>query len=475
MEQIRIEAIILDLVIEEKGKARKKQSTPDHIPPGFIETEDGISPEGYMEEAYKVDPSRRFSQHSLGTTLSVKDFDDAFIDRYGDQPDLKYAIVMRQMSTVKSATGLTKKMALRLKEFIDPSDELTRKAFFTKAKKMSTAFLKKNPIEQREDNRKNSIDRLLHNNIVFKIILEGNTIDSEKLKELLTERPKNLLGKTGKMEKSGGELVQVFDISLPAFKGIYYDERKDLFKSLATCPFAKECKKKCYAMKGNYVIYENSGLRQIRILNYLMNDWVGFQNHLLREIQYQQAVYESQGVGIEIRWHDSGDFFSPTYLEGAFKVAEDTPDILHYAYTKSISMVKSHESSKPENFVFNYSHGGTESETENENDGPMRNIIDPSDKQAITVLPPMFEDFMKNDENYIKKLDANSYDRMINMLKSSIIREYGDRLDIKNLYTYKELMNTPIDDSIKDVIIMAGDGDDGGSRRDVRISFLLEH
>ena len=64
---------------------------------------------------------------------------------------------------------------------------------------------------------------------------------------------------------------------------------------------------------------------------------------------------------------------------------------------------------------------------------------------------------------------------MINMLKSSIIREYGDRLDIKNLYTYKELMNTPIDDSIKDVIIMAGDGDDGGSRRDVRISFLLEH
>lgn len=65
-----------------------------------------------------------------------------------------------------------------------------------------------------------------------------------------------------------------------------------------------------------------------------------------------------RGKQIAIRVHASGDFFSPQYLLDWFNVAEQNPNVLFYAYTKSV-WFKRLAHKKPANFVLIYSLGGS--------------------------------------------------------------------------------------------------------------------
>ena len=67
-----------------------------------------------------------------------------------------------------------------------------------------------------------------------------------------------------------------------------------------------------------------------------------------------------------IRWHDAGDFFSDDYLDLAYSVAKDFPDVDFYAYTKMASVSKG---SKPSNFKMNFSAGADPSQEKQINQG----------------------------------------------------------------------------------------------------------
>lgn len=59
-----------------------------------------------------------------------------------------------------------------------------------------------------------------------------------------------------------------------------------------------------------------------------------------------------------VRIHVSGDFFSQAYLDGWIRVAQSKPEILFYAYTKSLPYWVARQSEIPNNLVLTASMGG---------------------------------------------------------------------------------------------------------------------
>lgn len=298
----------------------------------------------------------------------------------------------------------------------------------------------------------------------------GNVVNPDVLRQLIKERPATILKQNKKMQKSGGD-IKFFDISLPALRGIIVDEMTGDFKIVNTCPGAGACKVYCYARKGGYVQWKRASLLQTRVLNFLLNDWEGFKAKVKAEIQLVSGgkvknfvKSGSNKYSVVIRWHDSGDFMSEKYLNVAFDIARETPNVLHYAYTKRVGMVST--ATKPINFVFNFSGGAIGSEERQ---------IDPKiHKHSIVVPKQMFSDFVhKNKET--GGWDFNS-PTDLNTLKDKMALKYSIKKD--SIITYADLMKTPenVDTTNKwNVIVMPGNGDDAASRVDVLGTYLLIH
>jgi len=126
-----------------------------------------------------------------------------------------------------------------------------------------------------------------------------------------------LLTQNAKLKKTSIEnKMRVLNFSLPAYKTI---------KGQTVCPFAKDCIKYCYAQKGNYK-YPNV----IKGLNnrYELSKTDEFVPKMNATIILERPTH--------IRIHDSGDFYSPQYLNKWVQIAKDNTSIIFYAYTKSI-------------------------------------------------------------------------------------------------------------------------------------------
>jgi hypothetical protein len=72
-----------------------------------------------------------------------------------------------------------------------------------------------------------------------------------------------------------------------------------------------------------------------------------------------EEVQKPKMTGKHIRIHDAGDFFTEDYLHLWFKIAQLTPNVTFYCYTKEVSMFK-RQTSFPSNFKYLFSMGGKE-------------------------------------------------------------------------------------------------------------------
>ena len=108
---------------------------------------------------------------------------------------------------------------------------------------------------------------------------EGNPTDIWDLDDLANQiktRPRAILGTNAKMSKSATEGEIVYDLTLPALKGIVVDEETGDFVQITTCPAAGECQIFCYARKGGYVMFPASSMSAAQAGNVLVNDPVGY-------------------------------------------------------------------------------------------------------------------------------------------------------------------------------------------------------
>jgi hypothetical protein len=120
--------------------------------------------------------------------------------------------------------------------------------------------------------------------------------------------------------------------------------------NFVTCPNAGVCAKLCYARSGTYQ-FSNVKAAHLRNLEATLNDLNGWTNEVIAELQ--AAKFRG---GKSVRIHDAGDFYSMPYLLAWVNIAESTPDVLFYAYTKEVALI--HETRLPANLVVLFSKGG---------------------------------------------------------------------------------------------------------------------
>ncbi len=296
---------------------------------------------------------------------------------------------------------------------------------------------------------------------------EGREYDLDSLRKEIMTRPASILGQNAKMQHSETGTEAIFDIGLPALKGLAVNEKTGQFVVVDTCPGAGACKTYCYAMKGSYVMFKAVSMGLARMLNFLLNDPEGFKNKLNAEIAAARSKMAKKGARVVVRWHDAGDFFSPEYLDMAYGVARDNPDVGFYAYTKIADVATG---DRPKNFNMNFSQGALS--------GQEKKVDFKRVKHSKVVPKDMFFDLVaRKGLNLIK--DAKGRMQFaspgnLEDFKTRMAKHYA--IDKDSILTYDQMMDTPVGDTPKwNVIVMPGDGDNSANRNDVIGSYLLFH
>lgn len=305
---------------------------------------------------------------------------------------------------------------------------------------------------------------------------EGKRYDEGQIIETLKQRPKKLLKQNEKMKHSNGELEQFFNIGFAALVGVAVNENTNSLVIVNTCPGAGSCKVDCFAMKGGKVQFEGPWISDGRILTYLLNDPSGFFNQLSSEISKEEKAGQKGGYKVTIRWHDAGDFFSPEYVDMAFKLANQHPNVQFYAYTKMGDVAVG---DKPNNFIINWSEGAHTSQEKKVK------AADPNlekTKNSRIVPTNIFYDLLVKDEkkNLVKGAEGQwqVIPAKLPELKQRIAKEYG--ISANSILSYNEWdqktdggkKETPVK---YNVIITPGEPDITAKSHGVLSTLLLKH
>ena len=447
---------------------RREPSTYDSVEESNL-GKDGKSPSVKYKDSTEADLADRM----------MKAKPPARPDR--EEADADEGPVARELRHIRKLSGQTKIDEEEIDEVLDAQ---TRKL----GGKELTDYLDRILAKQKGKTDKYKLP-YVHRSLVKDLIpivdQEKNPYDLDKLAKDITVRPTKLLKQNEKMQHSDGTTSIFYNVGIPALTGLGYDEEKQEFAIVNTCPGAGECKTFCYALKGGYVQWRASSLSQTRILNYLWNDPDGFMEQLSTEIDRENRKADAkQGKHkVTIRWHDAGDFFSDKYLEMAYKLAATHPTVDFYAYTK-IADVAGSVQNRPPNFKINFSMGARKGEEKRVDFGIT--------KHSSVVPKDLFNDLIQKDGNKLIKdsegrIQWNSPEDW-ETFKERLANKYS--INPKTILSYSEMMQTPLGSRSKgdnadgargfkndlwNIVVAPGDGDDSANRADVLGTYLLMH
>ena len=132
------------------------------------------------------------------------------------------------------------------------------------------------------------------------------------------------------LKTSGGE-YRVVGFGLPADVDFTVDGVKQ-----NTCPAALACRAVCYAKQGTYRF---KNVVKSRTHNLNLSQRADFADLIIADLS--TMVVKSRKCRKPynvVRLHDAGDFYSQSYLDAWAKVARAYPDVIFYAYTKSLHL-----------------------------------------------------------------------------------------------------------------------------------------
>ena len=150
-----------------------------------------------------------------------------------------------------------------------------------------------------------------------------------------------LLSINGKLKKTGKSLsLRVVNFGIPAYKSE---------SGRITCPFAGGCVAFCYAKKGTYRFKNTKAAYEARYQATLKDDFI--------DVMSANLMVENPHY---VRIHDSGDFYSPAYINKWMEIINNFPNIRFYAYTNCVSLFKRKRDILPVNLDIIFSMDGTE-------------------------------------------------------------------------------------------------------------------
>ena len=176
------------------------------------------------------------------------------------------------------------------------------------------------------------------------------------------------------------------------------------------CPNAGACAKVCYARNGTY-LFPNVRAKHQANLALVREDpaWVDVLCEELAHKRFRPKRVPRTVPGLDtrdhlsdfvkhwliwggaaVRIHDSGDFFSRDYLDGWAEVARRNHDILFYAYTKEVTMLREAAPTLPRNLLWIYSMGGKQDHLVDKDTERHADVF--PDEDAITAAGYMSQD-----------------------------------------------------------------------------------
>lgn len=183
---------------------------------------------------------------------------------------------------------------------------------------------------------------------------------------------------------------RIWNYSIPAWYVVLPDGKRFM-----TCPNAGPCAQFCYARAGAYRFSNVLASHTANLTRYLddRREWIealcaeltkrkfrpnGQARDLPIENDEWLADWASKG-GAAVRIHDSGDFFDAQYVRDWLEIANRTPDVLFYAYTKEVEMFRAiPEVDTTPNFRYLFSTGGLQD-----------HLIDPDKDRHADVFPSL--------------------------------------------------------------------------------------
>jgi hypothetical protein len=314
----------------------------------------------------------------------------------------------------------------------------------------------------------------LHASILDRVTVkttDGFSVNLEEFRNIIKQRPDNILRQNDKMKKSRTVDKEYFNTTLPALRGLIVDEDTGEFKIVNTCPSAGKCLLGCYAKSGSYTLFPETTISQNKILNFLFNDADGYASQLEKEINQKVKWFKRQKKEVQIRWNDSGDLLSPKYFDIVMRIINNTPEAEHYLYTKEVAMVKSYPN-PPKNIIFNFSFGAKpeqEKLIDLEKDKYSR-IVDT--RKENKIKEPLLNAIIRF--KYIEKQGKNWVYNDLEATKQAVASTYN--LDPKKVLSVDEINRTPKgEEGQYHVMVLPGESDVSAARRDVRGTFLMIH
>lgn len=325
-------------------------------------------------------------------------------------------------------------------------------------------------------------------NVSIPVISKGNIpktgegdIDVDHFIKQITGRPEKVFDKNPKMERSDkGGYQYTVNTGIPALRSIVYSEKENKFYVINTCPGAGSCIVDCFARKGHYIMNDGKNLKYIQRLNMLLNDPKEYEELILDELDPEaykisrQSRKEGKDIKLVIRWNDAGDFFSQRYFDVALNVTKKLKkqgyNIESYAYTK---VGKVANIADPD-FLMTFSTDATKRE---------KGQVDVTTTKSSPIVPKAVfaKFFTPKGSHWVTGEDGKPIfktDKAKEELRASIWSKYHKEFGIPydSLVYTDELPAKQGEKFQYNVIVLPqGDSDVGAQRKDVKVTFNLQH
>jgi hypothetical protein len=306
------------------------------------------------------------------------------------------------------------------------------------------------------------------------ILGDSGVIDVERFRRILTMAPKTIFDKGEKSKHTVDDSIITINTGIPALRGLVWDDEKDEFRVINTCPAAGQCAIDCYALQGFYIFNDGKNIKLAQRLQLIFQNPEMYFQQGYREAEMYAFEANRDNKTLEIRWNDAGDFFSERYLRLAMRITnqllEKKYNVKSYFYTKVGAMV---ELGEKLGFTVTHSAGGTEKDR-------------PFNKKSIIVPRSVFIKFVKSNKGrgFAKDDSGKTLVNDKEGLRKAIFAEYGNNTK----YSGSETITL---DSIKytdelpgkegaagqfnAIVLPGGDSDAPAQRQDVKFIFLLKH
>lgn len=193
------------------------------------------------------------------------------------------------------------------------------------------------------------------------------------------------------------------------------------------------------------------------------------------EQELEAVLKKNKGMEVILRWNDAGDFFTKKYFQTALEITKELQDkgynFKSYGYSKMSDVMNS--PLRPNDFTINFSDDANKRETKRVNTDKVKKsvIVNRVHFSDLILKDASGRHYAKDQNGRLQFKDKNG----LNELKNRLAKLY--MVDPSSILSYDQMMRMPEGNEPKwNVIVMpAGDGDVPAQRKDVRITFLLEH